>query len=166
MIDERARNHGVLAGRSGQISDGFGTHMQRPDASVLIRVEGDAEPVRDPATGRHRGMIVVAHGAGQGTMEGSFIISYPIHTDDDGQHVDAIAGVLEAMGWSVQASQRGGMAGGHVNTAVLVSNVQPNLERRLWLAEAVGALPRPAALAGVLASGASADGGANEDVLS
>jgi len=45
-------------------------------------------------------MIVVAHGSGQGTAEGSFTVSYPVDTDDDGQHVDAVSGVLEAMGRS------------------------------------------------------------------
>ncbi len=162
MIDRRARDHVRSAGRSGEISKGLGTCMQRPDAGVLIWVEGDAELVREPAAGRHRGMIVVAHGSGQGTTEGSFIISYPFETGDDGQYVDAVSGVLEAMGWSVLASRRGRTAGGHVNTAMLVSNAHPGSEQRLWLAEPVGAAQDPSAPAHAFASrssAASADGG-------
>ncbi len=135
--------------------------MQRPDASVLIWVDGDTEQVREPDAGRYRGMIVVAHGSDQGTTEGSFIISYPIATDDDGPHVDAVSGVLEALGWSVRASRCGRTAGGQVNTAVLVSNALPGAERRLWLAETVIAAQRPSARANALASGwlaAFADG--------
>ena len=134
MIDKRTRDHGLSAARSGESSESLGTDMRRPDASVLIWVEGDAEP----AARRHRGMIVVAHGSGQGAMEGSFIISYPVATDDHAQHVPAVSGVLEAMGWSVLASRRGTADAGPVNTAALVSAARFGPERRLWLAEPVG----------------------------
>ena len=94
----------------------------------------------------------------------------------------AVSGVLEAMGWSVLASRRGGMAGGHLNTAVLVSSVHPGSEQRLWLAEPVRAWQRPTAPPGASAAGSSAasrtrevrdqleawvnEGGAGDDVLS
>lgn len=162
MIDGRAKDHDLSAARPGEFSEGLGTRMQRPDASVLIWVDGDAELVREPAAGRHRGMIVVAHSSGQGITEGSFIISYLVDTDDDGQHVAAVSGALEAMGWSVLASQRGRAAGGHVNTASLVSNARSGSEQRLWLAELVGAAQDPSAPAHATASGSSAalaDGG-------
>ena len=77
----------------------------------------------------------------RGAAGGSFIISYPVEADDDGQHVPAVSGVLEAMGWSVVASQRGATAGEHVNTAVLVNTGHPGSGQRLWLAEPVGAAP-------------------------
>ena len=138
--------------------------MQPPDASALIWVEDDAELVREPAAGQRRGMIVVAHGAGQGATEGSFLVSYPIDTDDDGQHVGAVSGVLEAMGWSLLAARRGETAGGHVNAAVLVSDARSGSEQQqLWLAEPVGALQRPSAQPSASTSGlsgASADRGA------
>ena len=187
MIDARARNDGLSAIKSGESSQGFGTVRQGPDASVLIWVRGDAELVHEPAAGRHRGMMVVAHGAGLGSTGGSFIISYPVDTDDDGPHVGAVSGVLEAMVWSVLASRRGGTAGRHVNTAVLASTARSGSEQRLWLAEPVRAPQRPTARpASALASGSPAaladcvcnreirdqveawvnEGGAGDDVMS
>lgn len=67
-------------------------------------VEADRRAVHEPAGDRRRGMIVVAHDAGPDALQGSFIISYPSDGDDEGQHVDAVSGVLGAMGWSVMAS--------------------------------------------------------------
>jgi len=144
------------------MSDSFGAPRQRPDARVLIWVEGAAEWVREAAVGRHRSMIIVAHGAGRGSIERSFIISYPLGTDKDGRQARAVAGVLEAMGWSVLASQRGGKADEHGNSGMLVSNARPGSQRQLWLAEQVRALQPPTPRASALASGscaASADGG-------
>ena len=43
-------------------------------------------------------MIVVAHGSGQGTTEGSVIISYPVATGDSTQHQPAVSALLETMG--------------------------------------------------------------------
>ncbi len=111
--------------------------MRGPDGSVLIWVESDAEPRPEPGASRHRGMIVVAHGSGRGTTEESFVISYPIDTDDHMQHVAAVSGVLEAMGWSVLASRRGTTDGGSVNSAVLTSTARSGSAQRLWLAEPV-----------------------------
>ena len=93
--------------------------MRRPDAGVLIWVEGDDKRAPESPSGRHCGMIVVAHGSGQGTAEGSFIISYLVATDDRTQHLPAVSGLLEAMGWAVLAFRRGWTDGGNVNTAVL-----------------------------------------------
>ncbi len=157
LIDGRAREHGRSTERTGGISKGLDTLTQRLDASVLIWVDGDGGPECEPAAGGHRGMIVVAHGSGQGAREGSFIISYPVGTDDDGQHVGPVSGVLEALGWSVLVSRRGGTtAAGHVNTAMLVRNARSGLELRLWLAEPVGAAQDPIVPAHALAFVASA----------
>jgi hypothetical protein len=163
MIDERARNAGRSAERSGVISGDLGTLVQRPDASVLIWVEDNAELVREPAAERLRGMILVAHVAGQGCKNGSFIISYPVDANEDRERVDAVSSVLEGMGWSVVGSLCEGTAQGHVNTAVLVSNAHLGSEQRLWLAEPVGESPHSVARANAPASrssGASADVGA------
>ncbi len=156
MIDRRTREYDLSAGRPADISEGLGTRMQRPPASVLIWVEGDAELLPEPAAGRHRGMIVVAHGSGQGTVEGSFIISYPVDTDDDAPHVAAISGVLERMGWSVLAKRHGSTARRYVNTAALVSNGNPGSGQHMWLAETVGATEDPGASTPAAASGSSA----------
>jgi len=156
MIDRRTREHDLSAGRPADISEGLGTRMQRPPASVLIWVEGDAELLPEPAAGRHRGMIVVAHGSGQGTAEGSFIISYPVDADDDAPHVAAVSGVLERMGWSVLVTRRGSTAGQYVNTAALVSNGNPRSGQHMWLAETVGATEDRGASTPTPASGYSA----------
>ena len=156
MIDRRTREHDLSAGRPADISEGLGTRMQRPPASVLIWVEGDAELLPEPAAGRHRGMIVVAHGSGQGTAEGSFIISYPVDADDDAPHVAAVSGVLERMGWSVLVTRRGSTAGQYVNTAALVSNGNPRSGQHMWLAETVGATEDPGASTPAPVSGSSA----------
>ncbi|WP_419728871.1 hypothetical protein [Lichenicola sp.] len=118
-------------------------------------MEADLDAVREPGSDRRRGMIVVAHDAGPGALQGSFIISYPSDSDDEGQHVDAVSGVLEAMGWSVLASRCGRTPAGHVNTAALVRRKHDGLRQRLWLAKPVAALPRPAVHAGVLAAAQS-----------
>ncbi len=137
MIDKRTRDYGLPASSHGGNPWRFETGMQQPDASVLIRVGGDPELAREAAAGRHRGMIVVAHGSGQGTTEGSFIISYPVATDEHAQHLPAVSGWLEAMGWSVLASRRRRTDIGDVNTAVLVNTGHSSPEQRLWLAEPV-----------------------------
>ena len=111
--------------------------MQRPDASVLIWVDGENEPSPVSSSGRHRGMIVVAHGSGQGTSEGSFVISFPVATNDSSQHLHAVSALLEAMGWAVLASRRERTDGGKVNTAVLVNTAHVGRKLLLWLAEAV-----------------------------
>jgi hypothetical protein len=130
--------------------------MQRPPASVLIWVEGDAEQPPEPAAVRHRGMIVAAHGSGQGPAEGSFIISYPADTDDDAPHVTAVSRVLEQLGWAVLGTRRVSTAGRYVNTAALVSNGDPGSGQHLWLAETVGATEDPDASTRAPASGYSA----------
>ena len=148
MIDRRTREHGLSAGRPADIFDGVGTRTQRPAASVLIWVEGDAEQPPEQAAVQLRGMIVAAHGSGQGLAEGSFIISYPVGTDDDAPHVTAVSGVLEQMGWAVLGTRRGSTAGRYVNTAALVSNSDPGSgqsRQSLWLAETVGATEDPGA---------------------
>ena len=156
MIDRRTREHGLSAGKPADISEGVGTRMQRPTASVLIWVEGDAEQPPEPAAVQHRGMIVAAHGSGQGPAEGSFIISYPADTDDDAPHVTAVSGVLERMGWAVLGTRRGSTTGRYVNTAALVSNCDPGSGQHLWLAETVGATEDPGASTRAPASGSSA----------
>lgn len=91
---------------------------------MLIWVDGDDERAPEPPSGRHRGMIVVAQGSGQGTAEGPFIISYPVATDDRKQHLHAVSALLEAMGRAVQESRRGRTDDGNVITAVLVNTVR------------------------------------------
>ncbi len=148
MIDRRTREYGLSAGRPADTSKGLGIRMRRPDAGVLIWVEGDAEVLPEPAAGRHRGMIVVAHRSGQGIADASFIISYPVDTDDDAPRVAAVSGVLERMGWAVLGTRRGSTAGRYVNTAALVSNSDPGSgqsRQSLWLAETVGATEDPGA---------------------
>jgi hypothetical protein len=90
-------------------------------------------------------MIVVAHGSGQGSAEGFFVISYPVDTDDDAPHVTAVSSVLERMGWAVLATRRGSTAGRYVSTAALVSSGDPGSGQHLWLAETVGATEDPGA---------------------
>ena len=138
MIDKRTRDQGLSSPESGESAGDLSSAMELPEASVLIWVEGDAEMALEPAAGRHRGMIVVAHGVGQGPAQTSFIISYP-DAGDHAQHVPAVSDVLEAMGWAVLASERGMTDGEHVNTALLVSTASFGVEQRLWLAEPVGA---------------------------
>jgi hypothetical protein len=141
MIDERTRDPGLSTIGSGARSwenlRRFWTSQQRPDASELIWVESDDEQAPESPSGRHRSLIVVAHGSRQGATEGSFIISYPVATDDRAQHLPAVSGLLVAMGWAVLASRRGRTDGGNVNTAVLVNTSHFGLEQILWLAEAV-----------------------------
>ena len=156
MIDRRTREHGLSARRPADIFDGVGTPTQRPAASVLIWVEGDAEQPPEPAAVQHRGMIVAAHGSGQGLAEVSFIISYPVGTDDDAPHVTAVSGVLEQMGWAVLGTRRGSTAGRYVNTAALVSNGDPGSGQHLWLAETVDATEDPGASTRAPASVSSA----------
>jgi hypothetical protein len=122
---------------------GAGTGLQALDASVLIWVESEAERVRELFDGRHRGMLIAAHGPVQGGMDGSFIISYPMDEGDQGPHVPAVAGLLEALGWSVVASRHGRTLDGSVNLALLVSTAPADQERRLWLTESVGVTPDP-----------------------
>jgi hypothetical protein len=102
MIDERTRDPGLSTIGSGARSwedlRRFWTSQQRPDASVLIWVESDDEQAPESPSGRHRSLIVVAHGSRQGATEGSFIISYPVATDDRAQHLPAVSGLLVAMG--------------------------------------------------------------------
>ena len=100
-----------------------------------IWVESDAEL----AAGRQRGMIVVAHGSGQGTTCEFFIIFYPLDTYDHAKHVSSVSGVLETIGWAALASWHEGADGGSVNTALLVSTARSGPERRLWLAEPANA---------------------------
>jgi hypothetical protein len=141
MIVKRIRDHGQSAfgsgGRSWENLRLLETGMQRPDASVLIWVDGDDERSLVSSSGRHRGMIVVAYGSGQGTSEGSFIISFPVATDDSAQHLSAVSALLEAMGWAVLASSGERTDGGKVNTAVLVNTAHVGRKQILWLAEAV-----------------------------
>jgi hypothetical protein len=141
MIDKRARDYGPSAsgsgGRSWENLRLLETGMQRPDASVLIWVDGDDQRSPVSSSKRHRGMIVVAHGSGQGKSEGSFIISYPVATDDRAQHLPAVSGLLVAMGWAVLASRRERTDGGKVNTATLVNTAHVGRKQILWLAEAV-----------------------------
>ena len=159
MIDRRTREHDLSAGGRRRFR-GLGD----PDATTarqhfLIWVEGDAELLPEPAAGQHRGMIVVAHGSGQGTAEGSFIISYPVDADDDAPHVAAVSGVLERMGWAVLGTRRGSTAGRYVNTAALVSNSDPGSgqsRQSLWLAETVGATEEPCKSTPAPVSGTSA----------
>ena len=160
MIDKRTRDHGRSAfGSGGRSLENLRlpeTGMQRPDASVLIWVDGDNERSPVSSSGRHRGMIVVAHGSGQGTSEGSFIISFPVATDESTQHLPAVSALLEAMGWAVLASRGERTDGGKVNTAVLVNTAHVGRKQILWLAEAVSTaqdrrpgtntlMPRPSA---------------------
>lgn len=141
MIDNRTKDRGLsTAGSGARSGEGFwrfGTGMQRPDASVLIWVERDADLAREPAVRRHRGMIVAAHGSGRGTTEASFIISYPVDTGDHAQHLPAVSGLLKAMGWSVLASPCRSTDGDDVNSAVLLSTAKFGPEQLLWLAESV-----------------------------
>ena len=95
MIDRRTREYGLSARRPADTSKGLGIRMRRPDAGVLIWVEGDAEVLPEPAAGRHRGMIVVAHRSGQGIADASFIISYPVDTDDDAPRVRCNGGPVQ-----------------------------------------------------------------------
>ena len=159
MIDRRTREYGLSARRPADTSKGLGIRMRRPDAGVLIWVEGDAEVLPEPAAGRHRGMIVVAHRSGQGIADASFIISYPVDTDDDAPRVAAVSGVLERMGWAVLGTRRGSTAGRYVNTAALVSNSDPGSgqsRQSLWLAETVGATEDPCKSTPAPVSGTSA----------
>jgi hypothetical protein len=156
MIDSRARECSLSAEKPADFSEGLGTRMGRPPASMLIWVESNAELLPEPAAGRHRGMILVAHGSGQCTVEGSFIISYPVETDDDAPHVTAVSGVLERMGWSVLATRQGSTPGRYVNTAALVSNGNSGSWQHMWLAETVGATEDPGASTSAPASGSSA----------
>jgi hypothetical protein len=141
MIDKRTRDHGLSdpgsGARSQENSSRLETGVQRQDVSVLVWLEGDDVRPPESFSGRRRGMIVVAHGSGQGTTEGSFIISYPVATDDLTQHVPAVSALLEAMGWAVRASRRGRTDGGNVNTAVLVNTAHFGVDQILWLAELV-----------------------------
>jgi hypothetical protein len=162
MIDRRTREHGLSAGKPADTYKGLGIRMRRPDAGVLIWVEGDTDVLPDPAAGRHRGMIVVAHGSGQGTAEGSFIISYPVDTEDDAPRVAAVSGVLERMGWAVLGTRRGSTAGRYVNTAALVSNGDPCSGQQLWLAETVAATEDPGASTPAPASASSATPAASD----
>ncbi len=138
MIDQRTRDRDRSATASGRLE----TDFQHRDASVLIWVEGEGEPA-PAADGGHRGMIIVAHGCDQGTTRRSFIISYPVADDDHAQHVPAVSGVLEGMGWSVVESRGGMTDGGRLNTAALVSTAQSGAPQLLWLAEPVGVAPGP-----------------------
>jgi hypothetical protein len=133
---------------------------------VLIWVEGEAELARDPDAGANRGMIFVAHDSVQNTTGESFVISYPVDTGDDGQHIAAVSGVLEAMGWSVLASRRGSTAGGYLSTVVLVSIHHPGSKQRLWLAEPADASWSSTVPSHVLAARAVHAGGAGGDVAS
>ena len=160
MIDKRTSNHRQSTTGSGARScerlRRFETGMRRPDAGALIWVEGDNERAPKSPSGRHRGMIVVAHGSGQGTAEGSFIISYPVATDDRTQHLPAVSGLLEAMGWAVLAFRRGCTVGGIVNTTVLVNTAHFGLEQILWLAESVSTAQDRSPGTNVLMPGSSA----------
>lgn len=111
--------------------------MQRQVGSVLIWVDGDDERPPGAPSGRHRGMIVAAHGSGQGITKGSFIISYPIATEDRAQHLTAVSGLLEEMGWAIMAIRRGRTDGGTMNTAVLLNTSHFGPKQVLWLAELV-----------------------------
>lgn len=129
--------------------------MQQPEANVLIWVESDDELAREKSARRHRSLIVVAHGYGQGTMERSFVISYPVVSYDHVQHLPAVSGMLETMGWSVKEARRGQTDGGVVQTTVLVSTADFGREQRLWLAEPVGEAYDPRAPGHALVPGPS-----------
>jgi hypothetical protein len=141
MINERTRDHGLSHIRSGDKPGGVKPGSQELGANVLIWVEGDGELVGDPADGRHRGILIAAHGSSQGSTDGSFIISYPIGKDDHAPRVPAVSGLLEALGWSVVLSQHERTVEGGVNVALLVSTAPVGHGRRLWLTESVGEEP-------------------------
>jgi hypothetical protein len=141
MINERTRDHGLSHVSSGDKPGGVKTGSQELGGNVLIWVEGDSELVGDPADGRHRGILIAAHGSSQGSTDGSFIISYPIGKDDHAPHVPAVSGLLEALGWSVVLSQHERTFEGSVNFTLLVSTSPAGHERRLWLTESVGEEP-------------------------
>lgn len=160
IIDRKARDHAGLAGEPSSAPTNARHLEQRPDAGALIWVEGDSEPVGGVICARHRAMIVVAYQTAGSSSQGSVIISYPFDSDDDEQHVDAISGVLEAMGWSLLASRCGRTPVGHVNSAILTRSNHCGVQQRLWLAEPGSAAPRPVVHAGVLSFGISAALGA------
>lgn len=155
MIDRKARDHAASAVGRRDVPTDARHSVQRPDVSALIWVEGDPEPGDGLTPNRHRAMIVVAYQAGQGSRQGSVIISYPFNSDDDEPHVDAISSKLGAMGWSLLASRCGRTSAGHVNSATLTRSDYCGLHHRLWLAESGSAEPRPAVHAGVMSSGLS-----------
>lgn len=142
MIDKRTRNYRPTAPRFGATAREnprrLETGMQPRDGSVLLWLDGnDARPPETPV-GRHRGVIVAAHGSCQGITESAFIISYPIATDDRAQHLPALSGLLEEMGWTVMALGRAMTEGETMNTAVLANTPHFGPKQVLWLAELVG----------------------------
>ena len=134
IIDQKTRDRDLCAAQPEGNSAYPRTGTRRPDASMLIWVEGNAELSRDP-TGDRRGMIVAVHGSGDGDAAGSFIISYPLAAGDQPQHVRSVSGVLQALGWSILTSRRRTTEEGHGNTALLVSTARSGSRQLLWLAE-------------------------------
>ena len=130
LIDEHARTDGppVKPGRD------LAAPPDSTDSNVLIWVEDAMAGPGLPAW-RNRGMVVVAHGPGLAGAERAFIISCPVEAGGEGQQVPAVLSLLQAMGWSLLASQHRTTATGHVNTAVLVDKTRSEGEWRLWLAE-------------------------------
>jgi hypothetical protein len=138
MIDRKTRDYSLSHVRSDGPPDRVQNGSSALDANVLIWVEGGGEPVREPADRGPRGILIAAHGLGQGSMDGCFTISYPLGEDDAGPHVPAVCGLLETLGWSVVASRHARTVEGSVNLALLLSTAPVGQERRLWLTESVG----------------------------
>lgn len=100
-----------------------------PGANALIWVEDDP----GLAAAHSRGLLVVAHGAGQATTEHSCVISYPASPADDGQDILAVSERLTELGWQLLSCLDQVTETGHASIAMLVSRALPGMEQRLWL---------------------------------
>jgi len=117
-----------------------------PGANALIWVEDDP----GLAAARSRGLLVVAHSAGQAVAHGaghaaterSCVISYPASPADDGQDILAVSERLTAMGWQLLSCLDQATETGHASIAMLVSRALPGMEQRLWLVAPAAALPK------------------------
>ncbi len=109
-----------------------------PGANALIWVEDDS----GLAAARKRGLLVVAHGAGQAATERSCVISYPASPADDGQDILAVSERLTAMGWQLLSCLDQATETGRASIAMLVSRALPGMEQRLWLVAPAAPLPK------------------------